>query len=70
MEMEIKFEIIEATNGFIIHYGKMYIVATGGSANVDKFGLRHQLADLITEEMLGDCPAGIYDIKINIEKHD
>lgn len=67
--MEMKVEIIEAVNGFIIHYGDMYIVATGGSCNDSSMGLRKQLADLIAEEMLGNCPAGIYDIKINIEKH-
>lgn len=52
--MEMKVEIIEATNGFIIHYGKMYIVATGGSCNDSDMGLRKQLADLIAEEMLGN----------------
>lgn len=68
--MEMKVEIIEAVNGFIIHYGNMYIVATGGSCNDSDMGLRKQLADLIAEEMLSNCTAGIYDIKINIEKHD
>lgn len=41
MEMEIKFEIIEATNGFIVHYGEMYMVAKGTNSEESRMELRN-----------------------------
>lgn len=67
--MEMKVEIIEATNGFIIRSGKMHIVAKGSCYKESKSELRRFLADLIAEELLGDTDiAGVYDV--NIERHD
>lgn len=45
--MEMKVEIIEATNGFIIRSGKMHIVAKGSCYKESKSELRRFLADLI-----------------------
>lgn len=63
MEMEIKFEIIEATNGFIIHYGDMYMVAKGGNSEESRAELRKCLADIIAEEM-PDLDEGTHRIKV------
>lgn len=61
--MEMKVEIIEATNGFIIHYGKMYIVAKGSNSEESRKELRKCLADIISEEM-PDLDEGIHRVKV------
>lgn len=67
--MEMKVEIIEATNGFIISYGDIYIIAKGNTYDDSKKILREGLASLIADELLDkDYCDGVYDIKI--EKHD
>lgn len=63
MEMEIKIEIIEATNGFIIRYGEMYVVAKGCNSEESRKELRKCLADIITEEM-PDLDEGMHRIKV------
>lgn len=63
MEMEIKFEIIEAVNGLIIHYGDMYMVAKGSNSEESRKELRKCLADIISEEM-PDLDEGIHRVKV------
>lgn len=63
MEMEIKIEIIEATNGFIIRYGEMYVVAKGCNSEESRNELRKCLVDIITEEM-PDLDEGMHRIKV------
>lgn len=63
MEMEIKFEIIEAVNGFIVHYGDMYMVAKGGNSEESRKELRKCLADIIAED-IPDLDEGIHKVKV------